>query len=114
VSILPKDARRWVVILFEQVVVGGGNPLVDLPLLGRAVPRESRPLGHLHRGVNDHVGDVVRRPSLPDQGRDDAAVRSIHPRAVGITELHDRQFDLDLHRPIPLGAFVRLFERQEQ
>jgi hypothetical protein len=35
------DAGRRVIILFEQVVVGGGNPLVYLPLLGCAVPFES-------------------------------------------------------------------------
>jgi hypothetical protein len=34
------DGGRWVIILFEQVMVGSSDPLVYLPLLGRPVPRE--------------------------------------------------------------------------
>ena len=34
------DARRGVVFLFEQVMIGGGDPFVGLPLLDRPVPIE--------------------------------------------------------------------------
>jgi hypothetical protein len=95
-------------------MVRSSDPLVYLPLFGRAVPLQSRPLCHLHCGVNYQVGDVIRRPCLPDQRGNDTAVRSIHPGAIRIAELHGSQLSLGLDWSLSLFRSCQLFPRREQ